>query len=272
VYFTSGRATAPGATITSVTMTTGDDNHVINFSAPHRAFICNLWNKSQAVGKAQFFWPKAHDQTNNYRWTTITGDPFDYWPTSRLGECFAQDAFTAQISGSAVAGQFEFMGWNTFVTRIDGIAQNLLTWDEVVDYAKYDITTEHSIVAGVTGAYSEVAFNSGAVFNLRANTYYAVCGFFVNAAVFALTLRGPDLGGLRIGVPGNSTNKEIAKNFFKDMAILSGIPFIPIINSANGGPTNIGVLADQAGGTFVVNTQLVMLDDRVGQLLQQIGL
>lgn len=260
MMFQSGRATAPGATITAVTPSAGDSTSITAFQPPHRAFIATAWSKNQVAGISQIRSQRMHDLTNGFRWRGLTGAPFQYWPRGNFQEVFSQDNLIVEISGSAVAGQFELMNWINYFTKLDGVAQRLITWQEYYARKMYDVTIETSVVAAAGGGYTgEVAINTSTVYNLKANTDYAITGMHVNGDVGAVVYKGPDTGQTRVGVPGNSSNKEVAREFFVDMAKEYDVPFIPVINSANGGATTIGVHCDQAAGTFVVNTLLAQL-------------
>lgn len=201
-----------------------------------------------------------HDLTNGFRWSNLTGAPSQQWPRGNFQEVFSQDGLIIEISGSAVGGQFELMNGLIFYTKVDGIAQKLITWQEYYARKLYDVSIETSVVAGAGGGYTgEVAINTSAVYNLKANTEYALTGYLVNADVGSIVWKGPDTGQTRVGGPGNSTNKEITREFFVDMAKEYDVPMIPVINSANGGATTIGVHANQAAGTFLVNTLFAQL-------------
>ena len=269
MVFVSGHATAPSTTLTSVisTMTSGDSNNIMYFPSPHRAWIIDAWSKNQTAGIALLTSPKFGDPIMGYRWRGLTGDPYQYWGQQQMQEVFPQDPINPQISGSATGGQFEFIGFTTYYSMLPGSQQNLINSRQLSMYRKYDYTVEHSIVGGTAAGYTEVALNGGTVYNLRANTYYAITGMMINTGCFAVTYRGPDLGNQRIAIPGNSTNKEVTRDYFVWKSDILGLPGIPVFNSANGGPTTVGVLCDQAGGTFIVTTQLVMLDDAIGRVL-----
>jgi hypothetical protein len=255
-----GRAVAPGATITALTMNAGDSNLINSFDQPQRGFIVNAWNKSQAVGKAQIRSQRMHDNNNGFRWSTITGAPFPQWPMGNFQEVFSQDSITYEISGSAVAGDFELLSSLIYYSKVAGIAQRLITWQEYYQRKMYDLTIETSITGGVGGGYTgEVNINTSTVFNLKANTDYALTGFLVNTDVQSVVWKGPDTGQTRVGGPGNSTNKEVTREWFVILAKTFDVPFIPVINSANAGATTIGVMCDENGGTFIVNTLLAQL-------------
>lgn len=255
-----GRAVAPGATLTPLTMNAGDSANINSFGSGQRAFITSAWNKNQTAGIAQIRSQRMHDLTNGYRFRALTGAPSQQWPRGNFQEVFSQDAIIYEISGSAVAGDFELLSSLIYYTKQDGIAQRLITWQEYYARKMYDVTIETSITGGAGGGYTgEVAINTSTVYNLKANTDYAITGYLVNADVQSVVWKGPDTGNTRVGGPGNSSNKEITREFFVDMAKEYDVPFIPVFNSSNGPATTIGVMCDENAGTFIVNTVLAQL-------------
>lgn len=77
---------------------------------------------------------------------------------------------------------------------------------------------------------------------LKANTDYAVLGVMVNNPCAAVSVYGADTSNFRVAAPGVARTDETA-NFFVDLSMASGYPCIPVINAANAGTTNVGVLA-----------------------------
>jgi hypothetical protein len=254
----SGHATAPGATLTSIAAAmTGADSPVLkSFPTGHRAFIVTAWSKNQAAGISQIRSQRMHDFVNGFRWRGLTGAPYPYWIDGSLQEVFSQDTLTMEISGSATAGNFEFLNAGIYYTYADGLGQRLITWQEAYSRKIFDVTLEHSITGSTVGAIATSAFTSGTVYNLHANSDYAIIGYHINSACDGVFFKGPDLAQTNVGGPGMDANKEITREYFLDRAKATGLPFVPVINSANAPSTTIGVLCDQAGGTFIVNTIL----------------
>ena len=255
-----GRAVAPGATLTALTINAGDSASISSFSPGQRAFIASAWTKNQVAGIAQMRSQRMHDLTNGYRLRSLIAAPFLLWPKGNLQEVFSQDALIYEISGSAVAGDFEQLSSLIYYTKIDGIAQRLLTWQEYYARKMYDLTIETSVVSGAGGGYTgEVNLNTSTIYNLKANTDYAITGYLVNVDCQSVVWKGPDTGQTRVGGPGHSTNKDVTREFFVAMAQQYDVPFIPVFNSANGGATTIGVMTDENAGTFIVTTILAQL-------------
>ena len=107
------------------------------------------------------------------------------------------------------------------------------------------------------GYSGSVAINAASDL-LRANTDYAVMGMACRTPVHAMTLRGPDTGNVRIGVPG-TLRGEIQTGFFMLQSRAHGLPFVPVINSGNKNATFLEVATDENAGTFNVTLFLCEL-------------
>lgn len=253
----SGRVVAPGATLTPVTPT-GTDSFQIKGSID-RAFICGAWNKQQAAGKTQITSQRMHDNKNGFAYDTITGDPYSYWSEGSMQEVFAQDNIAVNVSGSAVAGDFELFCMLNFYTNAKGMDMNMIDEAELWRRKVYDVTITNTITGVATGAYAEQAISSGTIYNLTGNTQYAILGFLINTPCASVVYRGPDFSYVRTGLPANSANKQVSREGFVRLSRIMGLPTIPVFNSANGPATTVGVLSDENGGTFIVNTILCQL-------------
>jgi hypothetical protein len=91
-----------------------------------------------------------------------------------------------------------------------------------------------------------------------ANRDYAVIGATSRTVVHNICLRGPDLGNVRMAVPG-VLRPEIGSQYFKLLSNLSGGPCIPVINSGNKAATFVGVSTDENAGTFLTTLHLALL-------------
>src|SRR5216684_5460349 len=103
----AGQATAPSATFTGLTMNAGNSLTVRNalFTADIR--LVQMWAKHQAVGVLRVRSPKLHDNVQGIRMRNPAALAIEMLPFDTYQKLVAQDALVAEITGSAVGGQFE---------------------------------------------------------------------------------------------------------------------------------------------------------------------
>jgi hypothetical protein len=94
---------------------------------------------------------------------------------------------------------------------------------------------------------------------LHANTDYAVLGYTLSVPLAAIALRGPDTSNLRCGGAGGA-NIHSSTNYFVSMSLDTGLPHIPVINSANKGGTYVSCIHHTASTASAVT--LVMAELR----------
>ena len=84
-------------------------------------------------------------------------------------------------------------------------------------------------------------------------------GIACRTAVHCVTIKGPDTGNVRIGVPC-TLRGELQSGFFMMLSRATGQPFVPVINSGNKNSTFIEVATDENAGTFIATLFLAELN------------
>jgi hypothetical protein len=250
----SGFTTAPGATLTALTMAAGDSLTVRNCDLKSKVLMMNAWQDAQVAGILRLRSPKLHDNVQGIRWRTMISDVTPLLPIESPQVLIPQDTLIAEQSGSGVAGDIETATFLIYYDDLPGANARLATWDQIKDKILNIVTVETSHAWGAAGGYSgQVALNSS--FDLlKANTDYALLGYVTNLESGNIGWRGADTGNLRVGGPGNETLRHVTAEWFKRLSMMSGLPTIPIINSANKGGTFIDGCQDENAGTSVVNS------------------
>ncbi len=257
--FVGYQATAPGAGGALAAAFAGDSLTVKN-AVPSSGITLAAWfGKNQVKGFHQVVWPSGHDTTRNVRSVIRAGNASSLYPFEVGGNPQPQDVIAATIAGSAVAGDIELGVLGLFYGDMPGQAARLIGPDELRSRARRNVTIQDSILNGVTGGWSgNRAINAGSDL-LRANTDYAVLGAVADVAVNALALRGPDTANARVAVPGDPAVTDDTSRWFLLLSRLTGLPCIPVINSANKGATTFDVSADENAITTVFSWNLVEL-------------
>jgi hypothetical protein len=77
---------------------------------------------------------------------------------------------------------------------------------------------------------------------LHANTDYAVLGMWSSVATGIIAIKGIDTGNLRVGKGGGTAIFESSEYFIR-ISERSGLPCIPVINSANASGTYVSAIS-----------------------------
>lgn len=257
LQITTATATAPGAGAAAAAVT-GDSLTIQNAVASKGVKILAAWQTNQVAGFGQLAFPSGHDTTRGFRAGTPIGINPALLPMGTTLDVNAQELVAVTMAGSAVAGDVEQLSFLVRYGEMPGIAGRYINAKEL-DTKTAKLTTIEQAITSVAGpGYSgEVAINTSTDL-LLANRDYAVIGMTSRTAVHAITLRGPDLGNVRIGIPGVLRN-EIAAQFFPLLSRIHGEDCVPVINSGNKAATFLGVHTDENAGAFLVTLYLALL-------------
>lgn len=252
----SGKVTAPGATLTALTMAAGNSLTVRNASLTSDVRLVQMWAQNNAAGIFRIRSPKLHDNVQGIRYRIDAADTIPLLAYGSWQKLTPQDTLIAELSGSATGGQIEQGQALIWYADLPGSNARLANWSDIVGRVVNILTVEVAITAGATGGYSgQVAIN--ATFDLlQANTDYALLGGMTDVACAAIQVVGPDFANFGVGFPGFMADRSIPGNFFKDLNQQLGVPTIPIFNSANKNGTLVSVVQNQAAAA--VNCNLII--------------
>lgn len=223
--------------------------------------VISAWAKIQATaGFVQIAFPSGHDTTRGIRvGCPASATNMGIVPWSSQIELQAQEPLSVTIAGSNAAGDLEQLCMLVRYEDLPGIAQRLMTANQLDSRFEKLCTIEMSNVATTGPSYGIATVITTPADLLQANRDYAVLGATVRTACMAVYLTGPDTGNLRIGVPGDVTKPEICAQWFPLMSRISGEACIPIINSGNKASTFANAICDENGGTFLTTWHLALL-------------
>lgn len=253
----SGRATAPGSTLTALTMAAGNSLTVRNTALTTDIRMIDMWAFNNAAGIFRIRSPKLHDNVQGIRYRIAASDPISLFPHGSYQRLTPQDTLIAEISGSATGGQIEQGQALIWYSDLPGSNSRLANWSDILPRIVNELTVEVAITSGAGGGYTgQVAINS--TFDLlQANTDYAILGGVVDVLCGAIRVTGPDFANFGIGFPGYLNNRNFTARYFKELNLLLGVPTIPVFNSANKNGTLVDVVQNQAAAA--VNTNLVLV-------------
>ena len=248
-------ATAPGAAGAGAALA-GDSLTIKNSkTAP---MIVAAWGTNQTAGFHQLAYPSGHDTTRGYRCGAPAAGPNLILPWGAYLEPRPQELLSITVAGSAVAGDVEQGSLLLYYPDLPGVEARLITPGNLWSRYLKETTIEASIVSVAGPSYAGEELISADSDLLKANTDYAVLGLSSRTACHNLCLRGPDLGNLRVAVPG-ILRPELTQRFFVALSAAHNRAMIPVINSGNKSSTFIGVSTDENAGTFVVTLHLIEL-------------
>lgn len=255
----SGRATAPGATLTALTMAAGNSLTVRNATPNSQISLLNMWAENNAAGIFRVRSPKLHDNVQGIRYRVDATDPVPLMPLGAMQKLWPQDTLIAEISGSATGGQIEQGQLLVWYADLPGSNSRLAQWTAIQPRVVNFLTVEVAITPGAAGGYSgQVAINS--TFDLlQANTDYAILGGMVDVRCAAVRITGPDFANFGVGFPGFMPDRNFPARFFYELNWQTGLPTIPIFNSANKNGTLVDIVQDQTGNAVNVTLELVQL-------------
>ncbi len=255
-----GGVTAPGATLTALTLASGDSLTVKNFDISKRAYILNTWVRElDTAGVFRIRSARLHDNVQGIRSRVPSALVFPILPDVVNQSLISQDTLIAELSGTATVGGIDSAVLEVWYDDLPGIAGRFITADEADKKTKNVVTVETAIVTGTTVGYGTArAFNAD--FDLlKANTDYALLGAFSDVRCTFISLRGPDTGNLRVSIPGELNIKHVETEWFLRLSRRSGFPTVPVISSANKAATFAEAFISQAGGTVNANFVLAEL-------------
>lgn len=239
-------------------------NSLIVRDTRKEARMLGLWQTRTADGNTEITSPLLHD---NLVGIQIRGEPGQVVglkaATTRL---YAQDQLSVLLVGSAAAE--EHSSWLNFYEDLPGVSANLITAQEF-DNRLIDITgVFNTVTPGTTAFGAQVAINATDD-QLKANTEYAIIGAMTEDGVatigtHAIRYTSSDFGNLGVGLPASAIFPVIhPQQWFLDLAMMTGLPVIPVFNSANKALTFLDAIGAAATATGVA-TILGRLSPRKG--------
>ncbi len=255
----AGRVTAPGATVTALTANTGASFTVRNSPTANDIRLMGMWAFVNVAGVFRIISPRLHDNVQGIRHQTNTGAPVPMLPFRPIQRLYAQDNLAPGISGSTVAGQIELGFFLVYYQNLEGVNARFIDPVGLMNRGVNELGVEVDTTPGVTGDWSGASALNKTFDNLIANTDYAIVGLTLSANCGAVGITGPDTGNLRLGIPGSTGLHYLGQEWFLRLSRMSGIPLIPVINSANKAGTTIDIATSQAGLAVNVSLSLVQL-------------
>lgn len=222
-------------------------------------WMLSLWADVQTAAFARIRSPRLHDAVDGIKTDTIVSDPTPVWPQGFKQRLYPNDVLDVTIAGGAVAGDIESVCFLVHYADLVGTDARLITWEEFMQRALHLMVVENTLALGAGGGYSgEEAINAEDD-NGKANTEYALAGYTVDTECAAVRWRSSDTGNLGVGGPGVETDRELTRDWFLNLARLTGLALIPVFNFTNRGGILVDGVQDENGADTTVFSQFVQL-------------
>jgi hypothetical protein len=253
------QATAPSTGAAGAAFT-GDSLTVKNFPEGKAATLLAAWVNQQTAGYHQLIWPSAHDTARNLRIAAPSANRTPAIPVGLKLPLQAQELIAVTIVGSATAGDIEQGFLTLFYEEVPGLEARLIDAAEFEQRGRQLLSVQATVTTGTAGGWSGAELITSESDLLRANRDYALLGATNHTAVGAIGIKAPDWGNVRVGVPGGAAENDWQRDWFWRLAFETGLPTIPVLNSANKGNIWIDAAVDENGADPVVSLMLCLLD------------
>lgn len=257
----AGFATNPGATLTTLTMSTGLSATVRGTDISKNTFLLSSWAFCATAGEFRITSPRLHDQIQGIRNRVTAAFAGPLTPGHTNGafaqRLYAQDNLTLQISGGGA--ELDCAALLIGYDDLGGVAGRYIDHPTLRKNGINIVTVEVTVTAVATGLFGGAVAINSTFDNLIANTDYAIVGGMTDTRGCAVRVTGVDLGNLGCGFPAEPSLRDETQNWFQQLSIAYGAPYIPVINSANKTATTVDVQTNGSGGTYIVNLELVQL-------------
>lgn len=240
-----GYVSDPGTTYTAVTMNSGDSLTVRNHPAANPAYLMDIIRGDTTKGVTRVRSPLLHDNVKGIH-LALSENPSGWgFPTPGVQTLKPQDTLILEVTGATAA--YDVAGLSIYYTNLPGSSARLHMWGDIKGLVKSLVTVEVAVTSSASnGVWTDTVITTTDNL-LHANTDYAVLGAYCDTALSVIAFKGVDTGNLRCGLPGFTTT-YFGANYFAKLSNRSGIPCIPVFNSANAPATYVSV-ADVGAST-----------------------
>lgn len=255
----TGQGTAIGATLAALTAATGDSFAVKSFPEAKAARILAFWADVQVAGTGRIRSARMHDNVQAIRFDTIISDPRSLMPRGASQRLYPNDVLVVELAGSAVAGDIEFITLLIYYEDLPGVSGNFITAEQALARIVNLSFVENTIATGTAGGYSGSEAINVEFDQFRAGEKYALLGYLVDTECDAVCWRGPDTGNLRVGGPGDETERSVSAEWFLDLSRQFNLPLVPVISAENKTPTAVDAVQDENGADVTLTSIFAQL-------------
>ncbi|HET9765264.1 MAG TPA: hypothetical protein VFS60_00370 [Thermoanaerobaculia bacterium] len=243
----TGRVTNPGATLTALTLDTGDSSTIKFFDASQPAYITDVWAQAATPGVVRIRSPRLHDPNQGIRLRTDQAPSRSLLPLWANQYVVPQDLLT--FEGSGGGAEVDVFAFLIYYSNLLQNAAHLITVEELEARQRNISGAEVTVTSSATaGQYGGATALNATFDNWKRNVDYAILGILSDTAGCTVGITGPDTGQVRIGMPMAVEAIQTADYFVK-LSWRNRIANIPVINAANIAATTIDCATTTTAGT-----------------------
>ena len=253
----------PASTATTslqpVTLSSGDSLTIRNSPLDKKVLLLQVWADLVNAGLLRIRSPNLHDNVQGLRFQLPASEVDPLLPMGHPQVLIPQDTLIVEGDNSTSTANIESYAMMIYYENLLGIDARFMMPEQVKARTRQIVTVTNSLATGTAGGYSGQEAINADFDLLKANVDYALLGYHVNTECLGVFWRGAETGNLRVGGPGNDTDKFLTRNWFVDMSREYGIPMIPVFNSANRAGILLDAVQDEGGVDVIVNSILAEL-------------
>jgi len=250
-------ATAAAAAGSAAAAATGDSLQVQNGKGAVR--ILALWSQLQTAGFVRVTGPTQHDQLTGWTASVPANQIQVENPMGIDWQVRPQEILAVTIAENAVAGDIGSVCMLQQFDDLPGVEGRYMKYADVARRVGRLVTVRGTITAGAGGGYTGEELITAESDNLKPNQDYAILGITTSVNCAAVTVKGPDFGNVRIGVPGDSTDHDLHSQFFCLLSKVYDLPTVPIFNSGNRASTFVGCVQNENAAAVPYTLHLGLL-------------
>jgi hypothetical protein len=236
---------SPGASNTAYAPASGDS--LINrfFTDPSIASIVSFDREGATAGYYRVRSPSLYDNVKGIHIAAGVGQGIFSLQAPGVERLRSQDTLIMEGTGEAAA--YDLVTMTRYYSNFAGSAMQVFSWGTIMPLIEHLYEIEIATTSAATPADWTDTVITTTESLLIANTDHAVLGYTVDTALGAVALKGSDTSSFRYGGPG-LVNSPFTPDYFKRIGDMTGLPAIPVFNSANAGNTFVSTI-DTGNGT-----------------------
>lgn len=251
----AAQGTAINTTIAALTPVTGDTLTVRNTGSGNTpARLLQIWADVQLAGTLRVRSPRFHDNVQGIRIDTIASDPTPLLPWGFSQNIYPNDVLAVELAGSSTAGDIEYVCLLNYYAELPGVNGQFVTPDAIMNRIVNLFTVENTIATGTGGGWTGAEAINAEFDQWHAGSMYGLLGYTVDAECAAIAVRGGDTGNLRVGGPGDETQRELTADWFVRLSRAFNLALIPVFRADNKAGILVDALQDENGTDVTVTT------------------
>ncbi len=268
----AGQTTDPGAVFTALVPLEGN-SFTLRAAVPGSAVsLLQIFNSCGDLldphpVRTRVRSPFLHDNVNGI--TVSSGLSVDAGSDRHIGllnplakqKLTPQDTLIVEAAIEAAGGGLVHSGLLIYYEDLPGVEGTFITPEEVLARAVNAVTVENTITALATGEWGTAEAINAETDLLRANTPYAILGYSTSIRASMVRYRASAWANLGIGGPLDSIHPFHNIRWFSDLSEQTGLPLIPVFNSADRANVLIDVCTHAGGADVELFTHLAQLSD-----------